>query len=368
MRRLVQKGIEEGLFPGAVVCVSRNGDPLYYEAHGKAEATPAERTMTLDTRFDLSSLTQVVATLPAVLRTVQMGKLSLIDPIARYLPEFATGVDRHAKGQISVFQLLSHTSGLPAWKPFFLTARGVKAYLRALADTPLEAAPGEKAIPSDLGYLLLGFALERIWDRPLQEVCERLVFRSLDLNQTSFAAGEPLPAEMCAASEVGNECERRLCAPYGINHFPWREDVICGEAQDGNAFYGLDGVAGHAGLFSTAADLNRFAEVWVRKGVFRRERYLDATLVTLATQTHTKDLGGENGLQRGFGWESADLDGTLGEATPAMSFGMVGKGNSVAIWCDPVSKMTAVTLTNGWHPRGRDGLQEWLKALHKRIF
>jgi serine-type D-Ala-D-Ala carboxypeptidase len=369
MRKWIARGLEEGRFPGTVVSVCKNGEPMFFEAHGLAEKQPGERAMELDTRFDLGSLTGVVAILPAVLRSVQMGKLSLIDPVARYLPEFATGIDRFSKGQITVFQLLSHTAGLPAARPLFLSARGVKAYLRALADTPLEVPPGQRMIPSDLGYMLLGFALERIWERPLPEVCERLVFGPLDLTQTSFA-GEGLPAELCAATEVGEEQERRASNASGEReHFPWRGGTICGEVRDANAFHGLDGIAGHAGVFSTAGDLNRYLEMWARKGVHRRERYLDITLVSLATSNHTKDLAGyAGGPARGFGWEIAEPHCSVGDGAPAMSYGLSDKQAGVSIWVDPVTKVTGAVLTNSPHPSVREGLGDWLRGMYKRIF
>ena len=362
MRKAIQQGMEAGIFPGAVVCVARHGDPIYFEAHGLAEVTPNERTMAIDTRFDLSSLTQAVATMPAVLRTIQAGKLSLVDPIVHYLPEFATGVDRYTKAQINVFQLLTHTAGIPAWRPYYLTARGTKAYLRALADTPLETAPGVRMVRSDLGYMLLGFALERIWDRPLAEVCERLVFGPLELNQTSFAE-EGLPAELCAATEAGNEYERKLCGQQVHAHFPWRGNTICGEAHDGNAFYGLDGAAGHAGVFSTAGDLNRFAEMWVRKGIYQRERFLDSTLVSLATSSHATSIG----RGHGFGWEKGGNGCSIGNRTAEQMFGATGL-TGVSIWCDPLTKLSSVVLTNHVHPQMHDGMGQWLAAFHQLVY
>jgi CubicO group peptidase (beta-lactamase class C family) len=363
MRRMILQGIEQKVFPGAVVCMSRHGDPQLYEAHGFAELVPNERKMKIDTRFDLSGLTMVVATMPAVLRSIQAGKLSLVDPIVHYLPEFATGVDRFTKAQITVFHLLTHTSGLPAWRPYYLHARGQRAYLRALADTPLESAPGVNVTVSDLGYMLLGFALERIWDRSLDEVCERLVFGPLDLHQTCFAGAEGLPQEMCAATEEGNEYERRLAEQLGAGNFPWRGNTICGEAHDANCFYGLDGVSGHAGVFSTASDLNRFAEMWVRKGVYMRERYLDSTLISLATSGHSASLG----YACGFGWELAGPAGGAGEGVPKNSFGY-GGWTGATLWCDPVSKRTAVLLTNAVHPHVHTGFGPWREEFLGRAF
>ncbi|KEO84530.1 serine hydrolase domain-containing protein [Tumebacillus flagellatus] len=361
MRRTIGAGLERGVFPGVVACVSMQGEPVFYEAHGAAELTPNHRAMQLDTRFDLAALTQVVATMPATLRTVQMGKLSLVDPVVRYLPEFATGIDRYTKAQINAFHLLTHSSGLPGWKPFYLQARGLKAYLRQLADTPLETAPGTRAMQSDLGYMLLGFLLERVWDMPLSDVCEKLVFHPLGMHATSFA-GEGLPAEECAATEIGNEQERRVCDG---TDFPWRGNTVCGEVLDGNAFYGLDGVGGHAGLFSTAADLNQFAELWVRKGIVRRERFFDATLVTLATSAHAE----AGGKRFGFGWELAGDACAVGAAAPSNSFGLSG-GTGVSIWCDPMTKTTSVVLTNAVHPETSesraDDLARWRQQFHLR--
>lgn len=362
MRDIIMRGMEEGAFPGAVVCVSRHGDPIFFEAHGAAETETNERPMSIDTRFDLGALTQVVATLPAVLRTVQMGKLSLVEPIARFLPEFATGVDRHAKGQITAFHLLTHTSGLPEWAPFFLYSRGIKAYLRALSDQPLEAVPGEKVIRSDLGYMLLGFALERIWERSLDEVCERLVFGPLELYQTCFAGTDGLPPELCAATEVGNEHENKRCqAVSDPVHFPWRGNTICGEAHDGNAFYGLDGMAGHAGLFSTAGDLSRYVEIWVRKGVYKRERFLDATLVALATACH----GVSTGQGHGCGWMMSGGDGK--PTAPSKSFGFTSF-TGTSVWCEPLTKTTSVVLTNRMHPKAIEEKTNWCEAFHRRVF
>jgi CubicO group peptidase (beta-lactamase class C family) len=211
--------------------------------------------------------------------------------------------------------------------------------------------------------MLLGFLLERIWERSLDEVCERLVFGPLELYQTCFAGNEGLPVELCAATEVGNEYENKRCQAFcDPVHFPWRGNTICGEAHDGNAFYGLDGIAGHAGLFSTAGDLSRFAEIWVRKGVYKRERFLDATLVALATACH--GMSGKDGY--GFGWTMSAVGETKPNA-PSKSFGLVS-GTGASVWCEPLTKTTSVVLTNRLHPEVKEEKGEWYEEFHRRVF
>lgn len=330
---LLEEGIADGAFPGAVALIARGDIVGWHVARGDAQVVPHHRAATLDTLYDLASVTKVTAALPVALELYHQGRFALDDPVSSVVPEF-TGGERNG---VTFRHLLAHTSGLPAWKALYLEASSADGMLAAICRTPLAARPGAVVEYSDLGIVLLGAALERLGGRRIDELVAELVVRPLDLTQTMYTPPESL-RNRCAATEVGNTYERDKVGADGAG-FPWREQVLCGEVHDGNAHYGLQGVAPHAGLFSTAWEVATIALQWLRPG----------TLVTEATRREaTSDQRrGAAGYPRGLGWV-LHHDGTFFEALGPRSFGHTGfTGTSLAV--DPDADLIVVLLTNRVH-------------------
>lgn len=361
LRDKMQEALEEGIFPGAVLHLSQGGQEQLFEAYGHAEVTPYSRPMHRDLLFDVASLTKVMATLPAVLRCVQLGKLNLDDPIDRWVPEWSGGQEAWRES-VTLHHLLTHTSGLPAWRPLYLLAQGREQYLRLICQEDAAYRTGEKVVYSDLGMILVGFLLENLWQRPLAEVCDDLVFRPLGLEQTLYRPA--VARETVVATEVGNRCEWKMCqevvqrGDWLVNEqhlaaLPWRQETICGEVHDLNAYHGLHGVSGHAGLFSTTRDVARYLSMWRDEGKIDGKEFLDARLVRLATENHTPAL--ETGRGLGFVVEG---DGRYGHT------GFTG----TSMWYDPSSDIQVVLLTNRVHPEVREGMVPWRQQLHRIAF
>ncbi|GAX91733.1 serine hydrolase domain-containing protein [Effusibacillus lacus] len=384
----MEKGIANHVFPGAVIHLARTGQTVLFDSFGHAELTPTLRQMDKNMVFDLASLTKVMATLPAVLRSVQFGKIDLEAPVGHYLPQWRNQPGQLPREQVTVGHLLTHTSGLPAWRPFYLSARSPEHYLRLICEEPLVYPAGAKVVYSDLGFILLGFLLEHIWQKPLAELCRELVFEPLELENTGY--GTDLPRERVVATEVGNRFEMQMCREFAerclvgkkaeagfrvaeqdIDNFPWRTETICGQVNDGNAFYGLQGISGHAGLFSTASDVARYLTMWTREGVLDDKEFLQRNLVRAAVRNHTPALN----IARAYGFEVApernakqwEAGCSAGPAANPGAFGHTGF-TGTSMWWDPNTRTEVVILTNRIHPQVRDGMTEWRRRLHKAAF
>ena len=350
--RLIEGAIQTGIFPGAAALVARSGTVGWHRAFGHAQVVPRLRIMNPDTIFDLASLTKVIGTVPVALRLCKEGAFNLDTPVSAILQEFA----RDRREQVTIRHLLAHTSGLPSWEALYLRARSRQHVLREICRTPLQNAPGTAVEYSDLGILLLGFAMEKVTDRRLDRLVREVVTEPLRLMQTGFTPPQEL-WECCAATEAGHRYERTKVEAEGRN-FPWREDVLCGEVHDGNAYYAMEGVAGHAGLFSTAWEVATVAFQWIRPGLF-----LSSDLVEEATRDQRQ---GAEGDPRGFGW-ILHHEGTFFEALGPRSFGHTGfTGTSVAV--DPDPDLVVVLLTNSVHPQADDTrIIEFRLRFHKTV-
>lgn len=385
---LCEKGIQHKVFPGAVIHLSREGKQLLFESFGDAELTPAKRVLDKDMIFDLASLTKVMATLPAIVRSVQLAKLDLEMPVSHYISQWNDTARGSMRTHVTVRHLLTHSSGLPAWRPLYLGANSRDEYLRLICEEPLDNPPGTKVVYSDLGFMLLGFLLERIWQKPLDQLCDELVFRPLGLEQTGY--NPKVPGERIVATEVGNQFEMKMCHDFAdqcalrenqfqgliitgedIRDLPWRTGTICGEVNDGNAYYGLQGVSGHAGLFSTALDVARYLTMWADEGLIDGKQFLDKQLVRMTVKNHTPALN----IARAYGFEAApaansdqwNASCSAGPAARAGAFGHTGF-TGTSMWFDPHSKTKVVVLTNRIHPQVGEGMQEWRRELHAAAF
>lgn len=288
---LLDRGPDEGAYPGAVALVARGDAVVALRAVGLAECAPHARPMSPDTIFDLASVTKVIAGLSAVLLLVDAGAWSLDDTVARVIPAFG----REGKATITLRHLLTHTSGLPPWRPCYTAARTPEETLAYLCGLELEAAPGAQVHYSDLGMALIRALVERVSGDALPELLRRDLFAPLGMRETGYLP----PAawrDRIAATEDGNRIERGMVARAGLRFDGWRERVLVGEVDDGNTHYALGGVSAHAGLFATAADVARFGQLYLRGGRVGDRAILSAAAIAEALRPQTAGLGESYGL------------------------------------------------------------------------
>jgi len=332
--------IDAGDFPSAVYVVAEHGHPVFADALGDAVREPQTHPGSLETVYDLASLTKPLVTGYLCARLVQLGELTLDSSIANYLLEF----DRPDKNLITVRQLLTHTSGLPAWRPLYIITNGEKdAAMAAIANQPLAYKSSERVIYSDLGFIVLGFLLQRLTGLQFDHLARREIFDPLHLHRTFFNPALAIQTEV-AACESGNSYERDMCEidtalPAYSN---WRTGSIWGEVHDGNAHF-LGGAAGHAGLFSTAGETLRLANQFIG-GL---SELLSKETCELFRENMTDGLN----EARSFAWQLAATKGsTAGPSLPANAFGHTGF-TGTSCWIDATRERVYILLTNRTHAR-----------------
>lgn len=330
--------IEAGDFPSAVYLVAAHGRMKFAEALGEAVREPESHPATLETIYDLASLTKPFVTGLLCARLVELGELTLDSSIANYLLEF----DRPDKNQITVRELLTHTSGLPAWRPLYiLTHNDREATLAAIANEPLDYQTGTSVVYSDLGFIVLGFLLQRLTGQPIDQLARRAIVEPLGLSHTCFNPERAMRTGV-AACESDNAYERDMCerdAP-APRYDGWRSGVIWGEVHDGNAYF-LGGAAGHAGLFSSAGETLRLANQFIG-GV---SELLSKETCELFRRNMTEGLN----EARSFAWQlAATKDSTAGPALPPDAFGHTGFTGTTC-WIDAEKQQVFILLTNRTH-------------------
>lgn len=315
--RAARAGIESGVFPAAVVVVGRSDTILHARGYGRFTWSAASRVPDPDSSlFDLASLTKVIATTPAVMRLVENGRLELDRPVRAYLPEF-TG---DSKDAVTVRHLLSHTSGLRAWLDLPKETRDAAAARRRVLEEPLTRPPGGRVEYSDLNAILLGWVVESVAGLPLDRFVEEQVLRPLAMQETRWTPPRAL---------------HRRTVPNGR----WRGTPVAGAVHDQNAAL-LGGVAGHAGLFSTGADLARYARMWLNQG-------RGARCAVVFRPATVALFSGRAAGNRALGWEMRDTTtaDNAGVRLSASAFGHTGF-TGTSLWIDPVHDLFVVVLTN----------------------
>jgi CubicO group peptidase (beta-lactamase class C family) len=330
--------IEAGDFPSAVYLVAERATVVLTDALGLAVKDTESHAATLDTIYDLASLTKPLITTLLCTLAIERDEIKLDERVAHYLPEFETSDKR----DITIHQLLTHTSGLPAWRPLYLTSGGDKErVLKVIASETLERKPGTQVRYSDLGFITLGFLLERLSSAQFADIARREIFEPLKLRRTFFNPDKTLIVEM-AASEMGNDYERETCGDERADTYSWRKHLIWGEVHDGNAHF-LGGAAGHAGLFSTARETLRIATQFFARST---ELFKPETCALFRTNM-------TEGMEeaRSLGWQLAATPGsTAGTRLPPDSFGHLGF-TGTSCWNDPTRERTYILLTNRTHAR-----------------
>jgi len=336
IRRFLEGCVAEGHFPGAVAVVREFGHETVSVAVGDAVVVPQRVPATVETIFDLASLTKQLVTVLLFCQLFESGDIALEMHVSSVLPEF----DRDDKRSTTFRHLLTHTSGLPKWVPLYAIAGSPDRALATIAALDLAYEPGSHVVYSDPGFLALGFAIERIGGAALDTLFANRIAGPLDLRATGFRPGQALRSRI-AASETGNAFERELAGETAAAYANWRTDVVWGVVHDGNAHF-LGGVAGHAGLFGTAGEAARIAE-----------QFLPGS--ALLAEPKTLDLVRTNltpGLEehRSLGWIlGTSPDCSAGPAMPADAFGHTGF-TGTSIWVDPHAGRVVALVTNRTHP------------------
>jgi uncharacterized protein YbbC (DUF1343 family)/CubicO group peptidase (beta-lactamase class C family) len=333
---LVRDAIAEKKLPGAVVLVGRGDRILYQKAIGNRALVPAAEPMTLDTIFDVASLTKVVATTTSVMVLVEQGRIRLNDRVASYIP----GFERYGKADITIRHLLTHVSGLrPDVDLADMWTGSDRAIALAIDEVP-GAKPGERFVYSDINFFLLGDIVRRVSGISLDRFARDRVFEPLGMKDTMFNP----PASMTPRIAPTESCTR-----YGWPCQGPEMTMLRGVVHDPTARR-MGGVAGHAGLFSTAGDLAAFCRMLLSGGVHDGERVLSPLAVAKMTAPSTPELEANT---RGLGWDiDSSFSSNRGELLPIGSFGHTGF-TGTSIWIDPVTEMFVVFLSNRVHPDGK---------------
>ena len=333
--QLVADAIAAKAAPGVVVLIGRADQTVYEKAYGARATVPSTEPMTLDTVFDLASLTKVVATTTAVMTLVEQGRVRLNDPVASFVP----GFDRYGKGGITVRHLLTHLSGLRPDVDLHPWS-GYDAAIALAVDEVPTTAPGEQFVYSDINFFLLGDIVARVTGESLDAYTTRVVFAPLGMRDTGFLPAKTMlpriaPTERCAPQDAW-PCQRPDAAPLrGVVHDPTARR--------------MGGVAGHAGLFSTARDLKRFARMLINGGELDGVRILSpATVARMITPVTLPANAGT----RGLGWDiDTSFSSNRGDLFPIGSFGHTGF-TGTSLWIDPASKSYVIFLSSRLHPDG----------------
>lgn len=366
-RALLEQGIAEGAFPGAVALIARHGKVIAHWALGNAQVYPERRPMLPNTVFDLASLTKAVAGASAGLLLLEDGVWCLDDAVARFIPEFAG----HGKQEVTIRHLLTHTAGFAGWVPTYAWARDPEAALSVICTLELGDAPGTVARYSDIGMSMIAHLVRRVTGESMDRLLEKRVWAPLGMRDTGFNPGGELRTR-AAATERGNRFEQAMVANLGESFDGWRDYVQVGEVNDGNTYYAMGGVSSHAGLFSTAADLLVFCRMYLDGGTHEGRRVFCRATIAEATEDHTAGLA----QSRGLGWQllrkgrqpreewapspaaakifpaeryALPVPRPYGDLLSAATYGHTGfTGTSAAI--DPEKGLIVILLTNRIHP------------------
>ena len=365
----LNKATQEKNTAGAVVIVAKDGiiirrrafgyAQLYggktIDAEGNVSYTPERRRMKLDTVFDLASLTKMVATTTSMMILIEEGQVDLDDRLAKYLPEFGA----EGKKEVTIRHLLTHTSGLPAWKGFYTYCKNRGEIWEAICKTELESPPGVQRVYSDLGFITLGMLVEKVSGERLDRFTKERIFEPLGMKDTGFNPSFRI-RKRCAATEWSSD----------------QNKFIVGTVHDENCST-FGGVSGHAGLFSTANDLAVFCQMLLNRGTYGDVRILkpETVALMLTPQLDCKILEAGNGSlaenEQLLGWyavgQQKDILQTGGLPSPR-AFGHTGF-TGTSLWIDPEHQTFVVLLANAVHPT-REGISrsQYRQGFHQAVW
>jgi CubicO group peptidase (beta-lactamase class C family) len=330
---ILNAGVRDSAFPGAIVLVGTKNDLLYATA-GQLDWSPSPKPGPM-TLWDMASLTKVVGLTSAMMLLVESGQVDLDAPVSRYITEF----QGKWKDAVTVRRLLTHSSGLPAWRPLYKEAESPAAALALAIATPLDTMPGVRMVYSDLGVIIAGDIVARVTGQPLDVFLQARVFGPLGMRQTQYRPDSSLRANI---------------APTEVD--PWRQRHLRGEVHDENAF-ALGGVSGHAGLFSSGNDLVKLARMYVedgnvvtyRSGLPRPDEVVRVRFVSPATIRQFTTVQDSALSHRALGWETPNGTNSAGHFMSRRAFGHTGF-TGTSIWIDPERGVFVVLLSNRVNP------------------
>jgi len=349
----VETAIRAGELPGAVVLVARHGRIAYLKAFGNRSIKPVKEAMTVDTIFDMSSLTKVLATTPSVMLLVEKGSLRLGDPVQRYLPEFRGG----GKDRITVSQLLTHYSGLPADFDLAREWFGREAALKELWSIRTKSEAGKKFVYSDLNFIALGAIVKSVSGKALDAFAKENIFLPLGMTDTFFNP----PKNMTGRIAPTESRENTLHYLNGTSSGKSPDKMLRGEVHDPTAWR-MGGVAGHAGLFSSARDIAIYAQTLLDQGTYQGRRILSAQ--TVQAMTSPQSPAGSTQV-RGYGWDiDSDYSSPRGDIFEE-GYGHTGF-TGTSLWIHPPTDAFVILLSNRVHPAGGKSINH-LRAVVSNI-
>jgi len=338
-------GIDQRAFPGAAVAIAHWGKLIAHKGLGHFTYDAISQAVTAETVYDLASVTKVLATTAACMILHDRGFFQLDQPLVESLPEFdgsSSGQKDARRRKITLRMLLAHSSGLPAYIKLFQTAHNKDELLSQALQVPLTSDPGTRAEYSDIGFILLGQALEKLSGEPLDQFCQREIFAKLNLAHTCFNP----PAD------------KKPTIPPTEDDRTFRHRLIQGEVNDENAFV-MGGVAAHAGCFATAFDVSVFAQCLLEGGtpLVKRE--------TLEIFTRRQDT--PTGTSRALGWDTPSQPSQSGKYFSSRSYGHLGY-TGTSLWIDPDRQLSVTLLTNRtWPDRGSQSIKQIRPAFHNAV-
>jgi len=327
----------EKKIPGVVCWVGSNKNTLFFKAAGYAQLLPGKTKINKNTIFDLASLTKPLVTALSVMLLYEKKQVNLDDKVKLFFPVASCGTT----GQKTIRQLLTHTAGLPAWFPLYILPEQDRLeYLLGAATKKRDV------LYSCLGYIILGMIIEKISGQTLDKFCKEKLFRPLGLNNTMFG---PVKKKNVAATEFGNKHEELTAVQHGkLKKMKWRNYVLKGEVHDGNSHYAFNGVAGNAGLFSTAQEVAKIIRAYTAGNIVKKK----TMMMMIKDHTNGKE-------KRGFGW----IIDPFPECFSKRSFYHTGFTGTMCL-VDPVKDIIIVFLSNAVHPIVR---QELMPGVRQRL-
>lgn len=364
VEKAFDEAVAEAVFPGAVVLVAKEETIVYEGAFGSRSLVPVKSPMQANTIFDLASLTKPLATTLAIMVLVKEKKIRLDDHVTRFIPTFGV----FGKNAVTLRQLLNHSSGLPAWKPFheeivkgeksgrinFIGSEAAKSHtLAQIHREKLQSAPGTRSVYSDLGFMVLGEVVELISGCALDRFCHDKIFKPLALRSTSFV-------DLTQLRKGRMQPVEQMIAP--TENCPWRKKVLCGEVHDDNA-YAIGGVAGHAGLFSSARDIH---SLLARLNLCLRGKD-DFLPQSIVRQFLSRDETVEKS-SRALGWDTPSSDQSAsGNYFSQRSVGHLGF-TGPSVWWDLEKNCQIILLNNRVHPtRKNEKIKDFRPRIHDLI-
>jgi CubicO group peptidase (beta-lactamase class C family) len=346
---ILQSAVDSKLIPGAVIQIKKDNKIICRKAFGFAERNDDHnkslahpKAMTTDCLFDLASLTKVVGTTTSIMLLVDRGLIKVEDAVGKYIPAFDTG----DKKQITIRHLLAHTAGLITWYPLYYRAHNKQEVYNLIDELPLAFPVGKSRHYSDLGFILLGEIIEKITHMPLDQFEKKNIFITLGMHHTTYNPLSSGSFTKFAATSHGNPYETRMVHDTSLGFVfsdidpnqwnGWRTYTLRGEVNDGNAWYALKGVSGHAGLFSTIGDLQKLVDMLMNRGKVAGKKFIsEKTIEMFLTQDDFKN---------GLGW-MMDPGESFMKNGPAGTFGHTGfTGTSIAVV--PSLKVSVILLIN----------------------